>query len=212
MRERPILFSAPMVRAILDGRKTVTRRVAKLNYAGRVALRGRQWHVDDPNAFLACPYGVPGDRLWVRENFMPAPMEVPPESPRRTRWDIVYAAGGAEERMAPAAYNPMLYNYERWSPSIHMPRWASRITLEVVGVRVERLQEIVQADAIAEGGPPDDQTISAVSREFGYEDWPRSWFAQLWDNINAKRGYGWDANPWVWRIEFRRIPIGEWEG
>ncbi len=212
MRERPILFSAPMVRAILDGRKTVTRRVAKLNYAGRVALRGRQWHVDDPNAFLACPYGVPGDRLWVRENFMPAPMEVPPESPRRTRWDIVYAAGGAEERMAPAAYNPMLYNYERWSPSIHMPRWASRITLEVVSVRVERLQEIVQADAIAEGGPPDDQTISAVSREFGYEDWPRSWFAQLWDNINAKRGYGWDANPWVWRIEFRRIPIGEWEG
>lgn len=212
MRERPILFSAPMVRAILDGRKTVTRRVAKLNYAGRVAMRGRQWHVDDPNAFLACPYGVPGDRLWVRENFMPAPMEVPPESPRRTRWDIVYAAGGAEERMAPAAYNPMLYNYERWSPSIHMPRWASRITLEVVSVRVERLQEIVQADAIAEGGPPDDQTISAVSREFGYEDWPRSWFAQLWDNINAKRGYGWDENPLVWRIEFKRIAPAERAG
>lgn len=198
MRERPILFSAAMVRAILDGRKTQTRRVVqpprgwgeRYPNCDPYSMPPSVWWWDGKHDHVGvrheCPFGVPGDRLWVRESFMSAPMEAPPESPRRTRWDIVYAAGGAEERMAPAAYNPMLYNYERWTPSIHMPRWASRITLEVVSVRVERVQSIAALDAAAEGTT-------------------HSGFRLLWDSLNAKRGYGWDANPWVWRIEFRRV-------
>ena len=85
-----------------------------------------------------------------------------------------------------------------------MPRWASRITLEVTGVRVERLQDISEADAMAEGAPPSHPSIDRISREFGYADFPRSWYAQLWGQINGSDS--WAANPWVWVIEFRRLP------
>lgn len=196
MRERPILFSAPMVRAILDGRKTQTRRVAKLNCAGRVALRGRQWHVDDPNAFLACPYGVPGDRLWVRETFC--------DDWREERGCIEYAAdGGMDTEMFDAGC--------KWRPSIYMPRLASRITLEVVSVRVERLQDLRGRclDFEAEGITIDPlDPFPHTNRASKLE----SAFRQLWDSLNAKRGHGWDANPWAWRIEFRRIANAERAG
>lgn len=166
MAERPIIFSAPMVRAILDGRKTQTRRLLairghrKFSEFGPSDTPGYDWHFRDAEkrwhdlrgseVAARLRYAV-GDRLWVRESFMPAPDEAVPTPPRPTRWNIAYAAGGQEFRTAPADYNPMLYNYERWSPPIHMPRWASRITLKVTGVKVERLQAISEADAIAEG-------------------------------------------------------------
>lgn len=200
MTERPILFSAPMVRAILDGRKTQTRRIVKLKPGQQVDERddGSSWPWTDYDGadmwdWLPCPYGQPGDRLWVRESFMPAPLDTPPSQPTPTSWSIAYAAGGQEEKTAPPGYNPMLYNYERWSPSIHMPRWASRITLEITAVRVERLQEIGEADAQAEGctgsplGPAADLLL----------------FRTLWESIHGPES--WAANPWVWVVEFRRV-------
>lgn len=227
MRERPILFSAPMVRAILDGRKTQTRRLVKPQPPA-----GHSWHgftisstraADEGKAVWArgeaphlvgahrvrCPYGQPGDTLWVRESFMPAPMESPPEDPRPTRWNVAYAAGGQSELMAPAGYDPMLYNYERWTPSIHMPRWASRITLEVTVVRVERLQDISEADARAEGAYPppagtDDDGAHYDAGTF------RDGFRALWESINGSAS--WDANPWVWVIEFKRAAQRRDEG
>lgn len=228
-KERPIIFSASMVRAILDGRKTQTRRVVKpmrsqewLSAAGLqksprakpVTIDGEQWAqfahpmagltVDDikhddwsPLTCIRCPYGGPGSRLWVRETWA-APHEWDTAKPREIAvgTKIYYAAsanlGGQAELGGLIARSPRF-----------MPRWASRITLEITGVRVERLQAISEADAMAEGAPPSHPSIDAVSREFGYADFPRSWYAQMWDHIN---GHGsWDANPWVWVIEFRRI-------
>ncbi|MBZ5795935.1 hypothetical protein K8353_38040 [Burkholderia contaminans] len=185
-------------------------------------------------------YGKIGDRLWVREAFMPAPLDVAPDRPQATRWNVAYAAGGQSEVSAPAGYNPMLYNYERWTPSIHMPRWASRITLEVTGVRVERLQSISENDAIAEGAiytdfgiePPHGslsldggRTFHPVVRGTQRNGWhmgdatshtrcmrsAKYAFANLinrlhgGENWNTKGPGLWEANPWVWVIEFRRI-------
>lgn len=199
-KERPIIFSGPMVRAILEGRKTQTRRVVK--NSGGVAKN------DQVVLWKCCPHGDPGDLLWVREGFMPAPMEAAPTTPRPTRWNIAYAAGGQAEVMAPADYNPMLYNYERWSPSIHMPRWASRLTLRITEVLVERVQDISILDAKAEGVEPLGENGDLCR-------WRQS-FRHLWDSINAKRGHGWDTNPWVWVIQFERVtnpttPTGETE-
>lgn len=162
-RERPIMFSAPMVRAILAGRKTQTRRVVRF-------LPPRP-----------CPYGVPGDRLWVRET---------------------WCADGLDDGSAP------LYHFRAdgdhdpeatWRPSIFMPRTACRIVLDVTGVRIERVQDISEADAKAEGPEllPDPM-----------QDTPRRWrdsYRTLWDSINGKRA-PWDSNPWVWVVEFKVAP------
>lgn len=220
MVDRPILFSAPMVRALLDGSKTQTRRVVKPAGAHTVLpLIG----ADDkptgafgwcPNAnvisdHIACPYGQPSDRLWVRETWnWFDPEELPVErqgsrapftgaqGERKIHWVAAYAADGPLGR-------PWVNGRDKWRPSIHMPRWASRISLEVIGVRVERLQDISQTDARAEGSPPSHPSIDRISREFGYADFPRSWYAQLWEQINGAGS--WAANPWVWVVEFRRI-------
>ena len=203
MKERPILFSGPMVRAILDGRKTQTRRIVKPQPTWHEVRSGAEcfgWKLPGPSCYTVgmvpppCPYGVPGDRLWVREGFMPAPMEAAPAAPRATRWNVAYAAGGQAEAEAPAGYDPVLYNYERWTPSIHMPRWASRITLEIVSVRVEKLQEIDEFGALAEGAHVARDALG-FSRHAG--------FIALWDSINAKRA-PWESNPWVWVIEFKK--------
>lgn len=175
MKGHPILFSAAMVRAILEGEKTQTRRIARLNASGRVAWKGHNWHCDDPESRLACPYGQPGDRLWVRETWADT-MSDPPEA--------VYRADGERHPSS----------FLKWKPSIFMPRWASRITLEVTGVRVERLQEISKADVIAEG-------IDGLSDI--HAGWHQP-YAQLWDSINAKRA-PWSSNPLVWVIEFKRV-------
>lgn len=194
MRERPILFSAPMVRAILNGTKTQTRRVAKLTANGHVKEPGghRRWHTADFDARLACPYGQPGDRLWVRETFAEGIHQMADVN----HWAYAADHFGTQQRLG-----------DRWKPGIHMPRAASRITLEVTSVRVERLQDISEADAIAEGcaknhngyywGGPHavsglKQMATAVS---AYQD--------LWESINGPGSC--DANPLVWVVEFRQI-------
>ncbi len=217
MREKPILFSAPMVRAILSGSKSQTRRICKPQPVSVGSLGKRRvyrdeefkraWETIKGTGECAqdrdCPY-EPGDRLWVREAFMPCPLENPTTDP--SMWSIAYASDAEQvERLAPAGYNPMLYNYERWSPSIHMPRWASRITLEITSVRVERLQDISEADAIAEGVTAVSSggvTLFATTGVNCFQT-AKDAYAALWESINGPGS--WDANPWVWVVEFRRV-------
>ena len=218
MKSRPILFSAPMVRAILEGRKTQTRRAAKLNASGRVALSGKNWHCADPDASLACPYGQPGDQLWVKETFRVGAKHdsLPPRSlPFDRGMSIAYAAGGMmcrDEVGGPYVSHPDDDLYEsgwmgKTRVSIHMPRQASRITLEITSVRVERLQDISEADAQAEGAKHNGECdhIRHSCAEIGCFG-PNSYrggYAELWDRINGAGS--WAANPWVWCVEFKRI-------
>jgi hypothetical protein len=206
MKETGILFNAAMVRAILDGRKTMTRRVInpQPDYNGLThawhptkdctIITPADWSVS-PGMAKYCPYGQPGDRMWVREahalvdarcwSGLPCVRE-----PDGHRW-AYYREGF--DRAAP-----------RWRPSIHMPRWASRITLEITGVRVERLQEITEKDARAEGVYPIVRPgLNGCEERYYYAA-----FRELWESINAKRGYGWAVNPWCWVVEFRRIDAG----
>lgn len=194
MKERPILFSGPMVRAILDGHKTQTRRVVDLREFQQTDTRGydfcfrdreMRWH-DYRMADLIrskCPYGAPGDRLWVREKWCyygGREYEY-----QRERSAVVYAAAPDSQHR---------HNHD-WRPSIHMPRWASRLTLEVVSVRVERLNEISRGDAMSEGCPFPNMAKGPD---------PRDWFRELWDSINAAK-HPWSSNRWVWVVEFKRI-------
>lgn len=191
MKERPILFSAPMVRALLNGTKTQTRRVVKDEQKAR-ALNAA--------GYSACPYGQPGDRLWVRETWQAFfDDEVPPDRPRGPRHTMgipaqpelkSFAFYRADGDMPPHHE----YGAVRWFPSIHMPRKYSRILLEIVGVRVERLQDISRGDAMAEGCP-----FPNIARGAN----PREWYAELWDQINGPGS--WSANPWVWVVEFKRV-------
>lgn len=203
MRERPILFSDEMVRAILVSRKTQTRRVAKVHDAhipGMISPNGSNCARSPEEHTAYCPYGQPGDRLWVRETFMPwrrSSVEYPDEFDVLDRegrngltlnqWIAEY--GQSQVEVAYRADG----DDEGWMPAIHMPRWASRVTLEVTGVRIERVQKISEYDAECEGVTPQQDS----GRYKGT-------YQLLWDKINAKRGFGWDANPWVWVIEFQR--------
>lgn len=210
MKERPILFSAPMVRALLAGTKTQTRRplrdgtwldpkegVIRMCSAGP-ATTGFQR--------VPCPYGQPGDRLWVRETWAPhfiyegiKPADIPIDggSCLFYRADDGIVGGCTASQRA-----------KSWRPAIHMPRAASRITLEVVGVRVERLQDISEADAIAEGvdrfpGCRQDDDAAAFNRigPVDNDSFPIARYAVLWEQINGTGS--WDANPWVWVVEFK---------
>lgn len=214
VRERPILFSGPMVRAILAGQKTQTRRVVKVDEEWQfVGLdgAGRTWLMNrlDPDAngnvfgdewsYAPCPHGRPGDLLWVRETWQPIHTSACPWSqmPHVVGPDAVAVyrqAFEADGRCMPSGH---------WRPSIFMPRWASRITLRVTEVRVERLQEITQADARAEGVVD----TSGAWGELTDTDraGPRGAFEALWNDINGARGLGWDANPWVWVVSFERV-------
>jgi hypothetical protein len=177
-KERPILFSAPMIRALLAGTKTQTRRACKglaLEWLGPENFTPE--FVANPGNHL-CPYGNPGDLLWVRETHLNWWHNT---EPRTFSHVAAYAADGYE-----------LQPGERWIPSIHMLRAASRILLEVTEVRVQRLQDISHEDAEQEGVKCD---MSA--RTF------RDHYAALWDRINGPGS--WDANPWCWAISFRRI-------
>jgi len=185
MKERPILFSGPMVRAILEGRKTQTRRVVK-------PQPGCDPRDDEHLDMGRCPYGQPGDRLWVREAW------------HTDERDLEYARAKHEDAMSDS---PIYYRADpendnagcTWRPSIHMPRWASRITLEITRVRVERLQEISEKDAIAEGADPYLHPVHPGREGLRHVDGFRS----LWESINGPGS--WDANPWVWVIEFKRV-------
>jgi hypothetical protein len=215
MKERPILFSGPMVRAILEGAKTQTRRVVKPQppwWAEKVhewAQDGAQWRgqVADAIWTMRCPYGQSGDQLWVREAWATIVQYddlKPSEIPKGTaRWPVTYYAAHPKS----ASWNSC--HRGRIRPSIFMPRWASRVMLEVTGVRVERVQDISCADAEAEGCPMENyhDTRESIKDERGAliqsgRIGPPAWFSHLWDSINAKRGFGWDINPWVWVIEF----------
>ncbi|MCD2460419.1 hypothetical protein LRM39_18285 [Enterobacter cloacae complex sp. 2021EL-01261] len=188
-----MIFNSEMVRAILDGRKTQTRRIIKPQPV--MYEPGQSIHVSDMiNDALRCPFGSVGDRIWVRETWAEAGAGAP---------DLkLYRANYPEH--VPAHYeNVPPVDEIRWTPSIHMPRWASRITLEIVGVRVERLQDISQADAVAEGAPQSHPSIDAVSQQHGFPDFSRSWYGQTWQSIYGAES--WQFNPWVWVIEFKRI-------
>jgi hypothetical protein len=208
-RERGILFSAAMVRALLEGRKTQTRRIITpqpidhdFGPGGVVpALTGK--HVRGFIAIgasvangmigaLNCPYGKRGDRLWVRETYSHGPVfNADQDYSTRLRFR-------ANEHDSP------LPSGQKWRPSIFMPRWASRITLEVTEVRVQRLHEISEDDALAEGVSWEPGEQEQNVRKWAEKQTARMRFADLWDGINGDRA-DWDANPWVWAITFRVI-------
>jgi len=182
-KEHPILFTGDMVRAILDGRKTQTRRVIK----NPQRLEGLML---EGEAGEWCPYGVVGDRLYVRETWC-AGIEWDDEKPSEIDPlcggnDIFYLANGEKPE-----------GYGKTRPNIFMPKWAARIWLEITGIRVERVQEISEEDATAEGV----MRLTTYRTETPMIDM----FRHLWNVINANRGYGWDVNPWVWVVEFKRV-------
>lgn len=225
MTERPILFSAPMVKAILEGRKTKTRRLVRIQppngYIPQIIplLRSNDkkiFYWDNGDSFsppFACPYGTVGNRLWVRETW-----KLVPETAYHLSEGVLQTINPSDPHEA-AIYK---CGWERspggvpWKPSIFMPRWASRITLEITDIKVERLQDITEEDAIAEGihlcagideegythgyhwGPVSDAELLFNSAADAYR--------KLWDSINGQKpGKTWQDNPWVWVIEFRRI-------
>lgn len=198
-RERPILFSAPMVRAILDDTKTQTRRVVKPRkdrYIGCELAPGELAGEVNNGEFANCPYGRPGDRLWVRETWAYDDED----------GEILYRADDidATRNWDQQKHESGLSKY-KWRPSIFMPRVASRITLEITEVRVERLNSISEADAIAEG------LIRAPygwwsGREGSSSPTPQGAYALLWQDINGPES--WSANPWVWVIEFTTPAAG----
>jgi hypothetical protein len=190
MKERPILFSGPMVRALLAGTKTQTRRVFK-SPRRKDGLQLLPDVLAKIGVGAASPYGQPGDRLWVRET-----------------WAVPHRYDHLGPSNIPVKGVPTHYAATEdrgglmWRPSIHMCRWASRLTLEVTGVCVERLQDISEADAIAEGLRRTD--VGAWLP--GPCDHPEWAYHQLWDQINGAGS--WDANPWVWVVEFKRAEGG----
>jgi len=202
MKERPILFSGPMVRAILEGRKTQTRRVVKPQGAILTDEMARAFGVrppPTPNApVIPCPFGAPGDRLWVKETWQAWRYC----SIEYDEWDVCDCAPSEiRERFG----NPKLEyaatsdSVGPWRPSIHMPRWASRITLEIEAVRVERLKHIGEADCRAEGCKGGNGSIPG----YAFSATPREHYRHVWQSINGPGS--WDANPWVWVIQFRRV-------
>lgn len=228
VKERPIIFSAPMVRSILSGAKTQTRRIANvetfkpsINYPNaveRITPIGYSVPRTPAEHVSYCPHGKIGDRLWVRESFR-----------SKTKDVVAYKADGAcgawiDGGSGSLAWRPhgWLVGYtaphatsswhgekeysDKWTPSIHMPRKYSRITLEIVDVRVERLQDIAEEDARAEGVEPwyvaditpAGDLVEGESRAY------RAGFHDLWNGINGEK-YPWESNPWVWAISFKKI-------
>ncbi len=204
MKERPIIFNAADVNAILSGRKTQTRRPVKFPFIDRnigCELSGNELAGEiAAGNFWNSPLGQPGDRLWVRETCQSKELE--------SRLDVVFYPADSTE--IPVNAHPLdagnwvdLYRYRggegKTVPSIHMPRWASRITLEITGVRVERLSSISSVDAKAEGYPAEREA------DGGHHDaW--LWYRSIWESF-----YGegiWQATPWVWVIEFKRVVAG----
>ncbi|HDK6402128.1 TPA: hypothetical protein M4198_002794 [Klebsiella variicola] len=208
--ERGMIFNAEMVRAILDGRKTQTRRPIKWKQTRFTEIGEREdgnkwpWSEDAEHAFdfwHPCPFGSVGDRIWVRETFQGPLFDFDlmdsyckDSTPFEKSEFCVYKADGVP---APEFYDADDELHCCWRPSIHMPRWASRILLEITGVRVERLKSISDRDALREG-------CSTADMKSG--DCVADVFARLWASIYGSDS--WNANPWVWVIEFKRVKGG----
>jgi hypothetical protein len=228
VKERPIIFSAPMVRAILDGRKTQTRRIVKPQPEPKEHEPGKHWWrsaaaqmMVDVEGFLIgddetvpgcfCPYGNIGDRLWVRETVCildrdhwwdstePKDHLYSLNTPRRNGCAYRSETDSDGESIRKG------YGY-KWTPAIHMPRWASRLTLELTEVRVQRVQDIGHdgrraAGVMAEGITPEQ--IAIEQKWFHPDDAPAIAFSRLWESVNGKGS--WSRNDWVWAITFRRV-------
>jgi len=226
MKEQPIIFKPEMVRAILEGRKTQTRRIIKNvmpdsedaeeeeyfwafgdGHSGIGWYQGLSEYSSEGSIFFKCPYGVPGDRLWVRETFSIL-QDKPTMNRVIYRVDHGFTGGGIK------------YDLAKWKPSIHMPRWASRINLEVTNVRVQRVMAISRKDAIAEGAvqinkhflmdpevlkiPVKYSNVTQLNDEryWGNDNAPGA-FASYFEKINGSDA--WDRNPWVWVVEFKEV-------
>lgn len=200
MKERGMIFNGEMVRALLDGRKTQTRRPIKWKQTRFTEIGEREdgskwpWSEDAEHAcdfWHPCPFGAVGDRIWVRETWARYNID-------QNSHDIAYRATTPQDWPEEG----------RWRPSIHMPRWASRILLEITDVRVERLNAISQEDAQAEGLELTGWRPTYSDPDSGGEALtPYDNFAQLWESIYGEES--WKANPWVWVIEFKRVEGGE---
>lgn len=186
--EHPILFSAPMVQAILEGRKTQTRR-----------LLGKGKPAPDGGMTFRCPYGVPGHRLWVKETF-----QGPLFNPGSTALTRDFKTGKGLHVHYVGLGDPIEWHHEedgltsRCRPSIYMPRWASRITLLVTDIRTQRLQDITADDVVAEGVSPSE--VRGIGSDASFI----THFKELWDSLNWDRG-AWSINPWVWVVTFKRV-------
>ena len=223
MTERPILFSSPMVRAILEGRKSQTRRVVKpqppedcgtIFHASGESQLGNDWKfqrksvdgvVHESTPWYKCPYGKPGDRLWVRETHYRYGQwlknGLTPTGKQKWKFkplsnEIHYFTDEAPENVRPNSYRKEAW-YKR--PSIFLPKDYHRITLEITDIRVERVQEISIIDCFAEGIPANEET-NPKPRDGRLI---KPLFRALWDSINSKPIYSWDDNPWVWVVEFK---------
>lgn len=218
MKERPIIFSAPMVRAILDGRKTQTRRAIRKQFAADAepaevaATSPEGWQIsghsglwwDDAGACIddavCCPYGQPGDRLWVRETWQHSNF---PLGPYDESCAVFYRADYMDDPHGPDGEKSSEGKYRHWKPSIHMPRSASRILLEITAVRVERLQDISESDACAEGARSADLVTGRECILDPKSGSYRLHFSDLWEQINGAGTFV--ANPFVWVIEFKKV-------
>lgn len=240
MKERPIIMQGCSVNAVLDGRKTQTRRVIVMNGDFVLLDYGKGWwpyKSDDGESEMVqvrrhgktyldevplnCPYGVPGDRLWVKETWCPLKDPFHFQNPALSRGYLLDMGGrpqrngsayraDCDERDGESERCRTELGY-KWHSPLFMPRWASRLTLEVTDVRVQRVQEISTQDAIAEGIRFDDVSgywlggIHNVKGTPTVHPTARLAFKSLWNSINAKRGYSWEVNPWVWALTFKKI-------
>lgn len=211
MSEHPILFSGPMVRAILEGRKTQTRRVIKPQPLGQIFLKYGTWNNVNELEPWTCPYGGESDRLWVRETHFLFGTWIDDAAGEMgdynddPRWRFIpEASKGVMFPTSPPEKICTRKDESGWfkRPSIHMPRWANRIELGVTEVRVRRLREISEEDAKAEGVEPHKD-----SAHVHYVAPFATAFKELWDGLNKDRGFGWDMNPWIWAITFGRLKL-----
>lgn len=235
MRERPIIFNADMVRAVLDGRKTQTRRIIKVqpesNQLGLLRITDSakrndigKYHWAESNAtgnhvrskLFACPFGAVGDHLWVKETWSAVShafdddglmIDYVPDRPAIAVHEKPFGNGYYSGHAIYAADGGFTWGDDDgcvdgrscWKPSIHMPRWASRIVLEITGVRVERLNSMTESDALSEGCHGGHGSIPG----YMYSATPHEHFHHLWESIYGADS--WQANPWVWVIEFKRV-------
>ncbi|MFZ4218683.1 hypothetical protein ACEV6Q_12595 [Enterobacter ludwigii] len=196
MKERGMIFNGEMVRAILDGRKTQTRRPVKFPHIDKDAvceLSGNELAGElSAGNYRNSPHGKPGDRIWVRETWAEAGASAP---------DLKLYRANYPDHVPSHYENVPPADEIRWTPSIHMPRWASRITLEITGVHVERLRDISEQYAQAEGATPATYAITPPDAVY------RVGYRHLWESLYGEES--WQANPWVWVIEFKRVDGGK---